>query len=66
MATVMPFFDPIYQWHTFYGFVPQDWAWNIAVDDANNVWLVGASSKTWVRGRNTPPIHAHLGMGGKS
>ena len=55
--------DPngVYQWHTFYGAVTDDFGWSIAVDTSGSVYVTGGSTATWNGDSGTPPLHAHSG-----
>ena len=47
--------DGAYQWHTFYGSDGGDNAYSITIDDSNNLYVSGASNKTWLGDGDTNP-----------
>ena len=51
----------VYQWHTFYGSVDQDWANGITVDKSGNIYVTGYSDATWQGNRGQSPLHAYGG-----
>ena len=50
-----------YQWHTFYGSIEEEWAANITLDAAGNLYAVGRTPADWLGDGDTPPLHAHSG-----
>lgn len=51
-----------YLWHTFYGSAEDDYAYDIAVDEAGNVYVAGTSRATWSGpGFLGSPKYAHSG-----
>jgi len=54
--------DGTYQWHTFYGTsAGPDYAFSVAVDGSNNVYITGFSYKTWNGPLMELPLHAFSG-----
>jgi hypothetical protein len=52
-----------YQWHTFYGSALEDRAYSVAVDGANNAYIVGRGKDTWNGPAGEEPINGHSGPG---
>ncbi|MGA2159141.1 MAG: SBBP repeat-containing protein [Dehalococcoidia bacterium] len=48
-----------YQWHTFYGPIVPDFGNSIAVDPANNIYVMGTSNITWNGPAGQTPLNAH-------
>lgn len=50
-------------WHTFYGSSTEDRAYGVAVDNINDVYIVGRSKDTWNGPTGQLPLHPHSSSG---
>jgi hypothetical protein len=51
----------VYQWHTFYGSISDDYSDGIAVDGGGGVYITGMSIASWDGPAGQAPQHAHSG-----
>jgi hypothetical protein len=50
----------VYQWHTFYGSVSNDWGHSIALDRSGDVYVTGYSGGAWLGDGDKNPIHSYV------
>ena len=50
-----------YQWHTFYGSGEGDYAYTLALDGSDDMYVAGHSYATWDGPGGQAPLHAHSG-----
>jgi uncharacterized delta-60 repeat protein len=55
--------DGIYQWHTFYGSVSDDYSYSITTDSDDNIYIIGNSDTAWTGPSGELPLHSYSGFG---
>jgi hypothetical protein len=55
--------DGAYQWHTFYGGVWGDYAFDITATGDGSVYIAGTSETSWLGDGDAEPLHPHSGTG---
>jgi hypothetical protein len=53
----------VYQWHTFYGSVSNDYCYAITSDGSGNIYVAGTGVYSWNGPGNTAPLNPYVGAG---